>query len=315
MSIRYVFAFTFLTLGFAGCSVAPVSYEESLRTDRATRNDVVDWEAEIRYRVGFQYANAARRQLADASVDIPPDMTTGFQVPFAIWDYTQGDSLGAGIGFLDWFNSGLSKDSRYSYYYNQSLGRMGNPNTHYFTFDERPGSPSADDVHAAWNEAQALFTSIHNRGGECYVHGFSEKDQYRRTFSKDVPAKYKIIAYRCRHPLFTGEELRVTVSAWAHPFEGVRVMGAVESQCYVKPPRGEDFVDVRPCGLDLANRQRSRIPSARFGWIELVVTPIEASPSEFEVIARQGDFVTRLPAPAATEEYKAFLASREYRPH
>lgn len=306
---------TLLSLAaLAGCSTAPITFDESLALDRAARNDVPDWDTEMRYRVGFQYANAARNSLSNPTLEIPPDTNLDFQVPFAIWDYTQGNTLGSKISFLDWFNAGLSDNSRYSYYYNRGLGFMVNPNTHYFAFDERPGNATAEDVRDSWSQAKALFDAVHNRNGNCYVHGFSEKDQYRRTFSKDVPGLYKEVAFWCDHPLFEDKKHRVSVSAWANPFDGLRVLATVQSQCYIKPPRGERFVDVRDCGIKLANRQRDLIPEGRFPWTELIITPLEDGPSSFEVRARRYDQTRTLPAPALKQKYIDFLASRDYTP-
>jgi hypothetical protein len=127
----------------------PLSFEESLQTPRATRNDVRDWDEELSYRVELQYANTARQKLAQANLDIPPNTSRGLQVPWAIWETARGNDLTGGLLFADWSSSGLSKEARYAHYYNRGLGYMAFPNTHYFTFDER------------------LYVAHHMRGAQC----------------------------------------------------------------------------------------------------------------------------------------------------
>jgi hypothetical protein len=295
----------------SGCATTPVSFEESLNTNRATRNDITDWPTDMRYRVGLQYANAARKKLDEPDVEIPSDASFDFQVPFALLDYTLGNNVGAGISVVDWFNSGMSENNRYAYNYNRGLGLMVSPNTHYFTFDERPGVPDRDEIHEIWDEAFDLFSAIHNQTGQCYVFGYNEKDQYRLTYSKDVPALHKGVLYVCPHPLFEDRQQRVLVTAWANPYPGVRSLAAVQPQCY-KTLRGEDFVDTRDCGIKLADQQAPDIPDSRYGWMELIVTPTEEDPSRFQVLGRFDDVTVVLPPPLATDEYAEFLASSPY---
>lgn len=298
-------------LMITGCATAPMTYEESLSTNRATRNDVPDWDKNMRYRVSFLYAHAALRQMENPSLSPASDPSFDFQVPFAVLDYVRGDNLSGGLALVDWFNSGLSDDNYYRHHYNRTLALMVNPNTHYFTFDSNPGEATASDVRQAWNEAHDLFQRIHNRSGICYVHGYSDKDQYRLTFSKDVPGRYKAVLFRCPHPIFDDRDYKVVVSSWSNPYDGVRVLASVESQCF-RTVSGEDFVDVRDCGLELANRHRSLIPESRFGWMELIVTPAANDPVAFKVIARTEDASTTLQPPQRTDRYIEFLASRPY---
>lgn len=294
-------------------STAPITLEERLQRPSATRNDFPDWEEFMRYRVSFQYANAARLKLANSDLTIPQDTSMDFQVPFALWDLSTGNNLGAGIAFMDWFNSGLSKNATYGYYFNRGLGFMVNPNTHYFSFDTRQGSPSAADVRRSWDEAYALFTAIHNASGQCYMHGFDQKNQYRKTSPKDVPSQYKVASYWCPHATMADREYRVEVSAWANPYDGIRVLAAVLPQCF-RLASGEEWVDARHCGIDLADRQRSLIPDSRFGWMQVIVTPQADDPTLFEVIARTDETSVKLPAPELTEEYRQFLRQQPYSP-
>ena len=313
MPIRHVTTALLVILFASGCAVTPRSYEDSLLMDRATRNDVRNWEKEMRYRVTFQYANAARVQHENPLIQIPSDMTMGFQVPFGIWDYSMGNNLGAAVSFIDWFNSGLSEDARYNYYYNQTLARVSHPNTLYFAFDERPGVATPEDIHALWDEAYALFQSVRNAHGECMVAGFTEELQYRNTFPKDVPGLYKEIGYTCPNPLFPDQAHMVVVSAWANPFDGVRAFAAVESaSCYIQAERGVDFVDTRGCGMKLANRQRASIPDSGVKWMELVVTPVPESPELFHVVSSYRGDTTILPGVEKTPEFIEFLRGLEY---
>ncbi len=297
----------------SGCAtVEPISFEQSLQTSLATRNDVRDWDEELRYRVELQYANTARQKLETVDLDVPPNTNIDFQVPFAIWDYARGDNFEGAMAFADWFNSGLSKESRYGYYFNRTLGNMVNPNTHYFTFDERPGIATEQDVNDAWDEAYRLFQAVYNSTNQCYVFGYTEEFQYAKTYPKNVAGKYKDVLFLCKHPVLEGQQQKVTVTAYANPFDGVRVIAGAVSQCYVAPPRGQKFVDVRGCGARLAERQRGQLTESRFGWTELVTTPIEETPYLFEVQVRNGDSTTVLPAPETQPKYQEYLRSIKY---
>jgi hypothetical protein len=311
MTVLKSLSILLFALVLSGCAtVEPMTFEESLETSRATRNDVRDWEEELRYRVELQYANTARQKLESTELEIPPNTNIDFMVPFAIWEYARGNSLGGGIAVADWLNSGLTKESRYRTYYNRGLGYMGHPNTHYFTFDERDGIATPADVHDAWDEAYALFQSVFNRDGNCRVFGYTEEYQYARTYSKNVPGKYIDVGWHCRHPLFENQQQKVVVTAYANPFDGVRVIAGVVTQCWVQPPRKQKFTDLRGCGITLADRQRPYLTDSRFGWTELITTPQSDAPHLFEVVVRQGDQLTTLPAPESTEEYQAFLQSQ-----
>lgn len=296
----------------AGCAVQPMTYEESLQTDRATRSDIRDWDEEMRYRVEFQYANTARQKLQMADLDIPPDTNLDFQVPFAIWDYARGDNLSGAIGFADWFNAGLSKNARYGYYFNRGLGYMVNPNTHYVTFDEREGVATAADVHQAWDEAFTLFQSIYDRGRDCHVFGYTEEAQYAKTYPKDVPGENKVVLYLCPHPLDINKQQKVIVTSYANPFEGVRVIAGVFTQCYFDPPKHQKYVDIRACGETLAEQQRVLLTPSRFGWMEMITTPIAETPHLLQVVARRDADITVLPAPETKEDFQEFLKARAY---
>jgi len=303
----------FLGLLLGGCAaVEPMTFEESLNTHRATRNDVRDWDEELRYRVEFQYANTARQKLEKADLEIPPNTNIDIMVPFAIWDYARGDSFGGAMGFASWFSNGLSKESRYAHYFNRGIGYMVNPNTHYFTFDTRPGTATVGDIHQAWDEAFELFQSVYNRDGECHVFGYTEEYQYARTYPKDVPGLHKDVLYLCDHPIFENKKQKVMVMAYANPFDNVRVIAATVTQCYIDPPKGEKFVDVRGCGMRLADAQRPFLTNSRNGWIELAITPTEAAAHELEVVVRSAGEATRLPVPEMTQKYKDFLKSSPY---
>lgn len=296
-----------------GCAtIEPISFEESLQTKQATRNDFRDWDEELRYRVELQYANAARQRLENPTIDVPANTSREFMVPFAIWEVSRGNDLSGALGFADWFNSGLSKESRYSFYFNRTLAYVANPNSLYFTFDERDGVANTSDVHSAWDEAYELMNSVHNIDGQCQVFGFSEEYQYAKTYPKDVPGKYKEILYLCTNPVFEGKQQKVMVSAYANPFDGVRVLAAVVPQCWPYPEDHSGFVDQRDCGERLAEKQRALLPDSRFGWTELVTTPKKEEPYQFEVRVQRGSEVAYLPAPEITEKYQNFLRERPY---
>ena len=115
-------AVAFLTLNMAGCGVTPQTFEEALSEHRATRNDIVDWDVGMRYRVELQYASTAWLKLEAPDLEVPRDTSMDILVPFAIWDYARGDNFGGTMGFLSWFNSGLSKENTYRHYFNRGLG-------------------------------------------------------------------------------------------------------------------------------------------------------------------------------------------------
>lgn len=303
------FLATILALSATGCAVQPLSFDESLHTKAAMRNDVADWDQELKYRVSFQYANAARQVLSAPQVDIPPDTTLDMQVPFAIWDISRGASGSGALAFADWFNSGLSEDARYAHYYNEELAYLITPNTHYFTFDQSPGSPTDEDIQRIWDEASSLFEAVHNRSGRCYVFGYDKERQYASTYSKNVPGKYKVVGYRCPNVAFPDQEMIVAVSAWAKPFPGVKALGIVQMQCYVRPPRGERFVDTRACSTPFANDNRARLPVTRSGWLELISTVDTSRPEMMKIVAVQDDESRTLPPPELTPEYQEYLRS------
>lgn len=311
MSVPKSLCVALLAVLASGCAtVEPMTFEQSLETSRATRNDIRDWDEELRYRVELQYANTGRQKLESIELYIPPNTNIDFMVPFAIWEYSSGNNLAGGIAIADWLNSGLTKDARYQTYYNRGLGYMGHPNTHYFTFDLRDGTATAADVNEAWNEAYALFQSVFNRDNQCRVFGYTEEYQYARTYSKNVPGKHKDVLWQCPNPVFKDQLQKVLVTAYANPFDGVRVIAGVVTQCWVPPPGKQKFVDQRGCGLALADLQQPYLTDSRFGWIEIITTPQSGAPYLFEVVVRQGDQEAILPAPETTLDYQAFLKSQ-----
>lgn len=294
----------------SGCATpGPMTFEESLTTHRATRSDVTDLEAEMRYRVGIQYANAARKNLDRPGVTAPRNTSMNFELPFAVLDYSLGDDVSGGMAIASWFNSGLSQNSRYQYYYTRGLNFMAHPNTHYFRFDVGSGVPSADEVREDWNDAKALFEKLFNRDGQCQVMGFSEKHQYTRTFSKDVAGEHKMTGWYCPHPVLSDREFKVYVSTWASPFDDVRLVSMIQMQCYILE-KGERFIDVRGCGEALAAEHRDLMTKKDADWMQLAVEPAAEEEAVFHVVGRVGDQETTLPAPGLKKEFSEFLSKR-----
>lgn len=313
MSKRHLIAVLLFLSLLGGCAVAPQTFEESLSTPRAVRNDIRDWDNHLRYMVGLQYANAARKTINQPSIDIPQTSSRDIQIPFAIWDFSIGDNLAGGIGVLDWFNAGMNGANHTVYYYNRGLGFMANPNTHYFAFDEGDGEATETDVRDMWSSANKMFEAVFNKSGDCHVWGYSESMQYSGTNSKDVPGRYKEVLYRCPNPVFEGQVLRVNVSAWANPFsDDVQVIGAVQSQCTDKKERGERFADTRFCGEQFAALNRTRLDLDGRNWMEMIITPAQGSPSLLEVVVDYKGSTRTLPPPEPNPDYTDFLASRPY---
>jgi len=270
---RLTLALTLLFSFLGGCAVTPMTFEEELQTDRATRNDFPDYDAQMPRMVGLQYARAAKHATENPELDIPKGTERGFQVPFAIWDFAAGDSFGGAMAVLDWFNSGMSDEKHAAYYFNRGLGFVANPNVSYYTFLPGNEKPSADDVSRTWQHAHSLFERVFNSSGECHQWGWTEKHQHALTYGKNVPGLYKEVLYKCPHPLDPTDVQRVHVTAWANPFPGTSVIGTVQSQCSSKAERGEIFSDTRDCGVKQARRHLKLIWGLPKEWMQLTCTP------------------------------------------
>lgn len=306
--IPFALAITFLS----GCTVTPLTFEQSLETPRATRNDIRDYESHMRLMVGLHYANAAKRSTLQPELEIPSDTNRDFQVPFAIWDFTNGNNFGSAMGFLDWFNSGMNGANHSRYYWTRGLGFAGHPNVHYFTFVDGDTKPTPAALTQTWERAHALFQSTFNADGQCVHYGFKEKQQHALTNPKNVPGLYADVLYRCPHPIVPGWTQKVYVTAWSNPFEGTSIIGTVQSQCVWKAERGEKYADNRRCGANQAKRHLSLIGSLPDNWMQLTTTPGE-DPSRLEVRSLYLGEKRTIPAPEPTDDYVEFLAERPYK--
>lgn len=311
-----LFLFLSYSLYIQGCaSTTPVAtLEEQFQSPIALRNTLGDdWKEGIPYNVALLYANAARNSLGvPEPAGYAVDSQSTLEVPFAIWDYSLGLEAQALAGFVLSFGTGDTLENARLRERNRGLGLLANPNTHYFLFYEQAGDATPVEVDRTWDEAHKVFEAVHNQDRQCQVPLWTPAVGFAKTLPKNIRGVMKSVDYYCPHPLFPGETQLVTVQAWANPFDGVRTLGAVQAQCWVTPPRGERWVDVRGCGQKLAASQRSRVPETDLALLVLVVTPRADDPSLFEVVGVSDGEVTRLPPPDPRPEYVQFLATRPY---
>lgn len=291
----------------SGCATEPMTFEESLATPRAMRNDIKTWERLSEVRVSFHYANAAYALENQPEVEVPSSTSRGISVPLAIYDFSLGNDLGGSIGILDWFNSGMSEENTYRYYYMREVEMMATPNTHFISIDRTSGSPTPEELRSAWSEAYKLFEEVYNREGNCKVWGYDDQAQFARTNSKDVPGRYKEVLMRCQHPSDLDRSFQVKISAWAEALPDSKMVIAVQSRCGSDRPRGARFTDDRMCGQRFADAFSPDLEDYNLEWTRLVVTPTEADPGLLEVRATRNGKTVVLPPPEPTEAYVEFL--------
>lgn len=304
-------------LALVGCATLPITLDERMNSKYALANDVGENGAdEMRYRVGYQYANAARDLITDLEHPQVNSSESTRGAPLVTWSYTLQDAYDSRFGDPWSIRVGTvtPEEARNGTYFNTGFAMMAMPNTHYFLYEEGPGSASAEDVDATWKAAHALFSAIHNLDNRCEVARWHAEYQYALTQPKNVRGIYKQVVYLCPNPVANNEVQTVRVEAWANPFEGVRSMGAVQSQCWYERPRGKKYVDIRGCGESLARRQRALIPESRFEVMELITTPQRHKPSMFKVVARYKSNALTLLAPETNPKYIAFLEEHPYSP-
>lgn len=307
----YLLPFVLAISVLCGCAVTPLTFEESMQKPRAVRSDIRDYESHMRLMVGLHYANAAKRSTIEPELDIPPNTNRDFQVPFAIWDFTNGSNFGSAIGFLDWFNAGMNGGNHSRHYWARGLGFMANPNVHYFTFVDGDNKPTPAALTRSWEQAHQLFQSTFNVDGQCKVIGWKEKQQYALTDPKNVPGLYIEVIYRCPHPLVPRWKQRVYVTAWSNPFAGTSIIGTVQSQCAWKPEKGERYADNRWCGIKQAELHLKRLAGVPKNWMQLTTTPGK-DPSLLEVQSLYLGEKRTIPAPEPASKYTEFLAKRPY---
>ena len=96
---------------------------------------------------------------------------------------------------------------------------------------------------------------------DCHVFGWTPELRYRRTYRKNVPA-------------------------FANAASGLRTVGMVHRQCEL-PRSPSVWIDITPCGIELANRQAALIPEEReASWMQLVTTLSADDPGRLITIAR-----------------------------
>lgn len=197
---------------------------------------------------------------------------------------------------------------------NRGLELTADANTHYYLFDTRDGTATAQDVDHAWDQAHKVFQAVHNRDGRCYVNFWTPQHGYYRAQVRNVRGQLKQVDFRCPHPLYPeGPDQLITLQAWGNPFDGIRALGAVQSRCWVLLPKDQAGLrDYRDCGEKLAARQRPYLPATDLPLMELITTPTASDPTIFQVVGRHGERATVLPAPELNPEFRAFLASIPY---
>lgn len=302
-----------LSLGLGGCAtLEPMTLEETLARTHSTSMLHGSEEEELRYRVGFQYANRAR--LADDSLWSVRDPDT---MNSATYDFLTAGSATAnflsgasGAGVLDlvtWFGDGLSKEAGYSAHLQFTTGYVSTPNTQYYRFDDTPGEATAEDVYKAWEAADGLRKAVY-RG--CEVAGWKPDIQYRHARVKDAPGSYKEIAYYCEHPVMPSERVLVVVNAFANPAPGVRTVGMVQSNCWMNRME-KDWVDITGCGAAMANRHYDAMPGDDGGeWLQLFTTPTAEDPGKMVTVARYQGMELMMKPPPMNERYADFLRGK-----
>lgn len=323
-------------LMLSGCATTPpyvATLEERLTSEYAQNNHLGrNWQELMPYHVELAYAHAAWLDLNAPELPVISGLDTSstLELPFAIADYMAYGTGPALAGFVLSFGTGTPQQQRKRRAVSRGINLIAVPNTHYFVFDSRPGQATPEDVDAAWKEAHTVFQAIHNRSGRCSVARWTAEHGYARVEAKNIRGVLKRVEFYCPHPLFGEPDdffvpgvfltpdlarrtLLVTVEAWANPFEDLRAMGAVQSQCMpYRPPEGEVFADTRDCGARLAARQRPWLPEIKLAVLELITTPAAEDPARFEVLGLVGTRITRLPSRPVTDQYVEFLSSRPY---
>jgi hypothetical protein len=318
-SHRYFLGFL-VSLALGGCATtrAPQSFEDALNSPAARQPLPAGSAEELRHRVGFVFANRARTEVPATWQVRDPDTLNSttydvlsiqvFAASFAAGNLTAGS-----LDLLTWFNAGLSTDARWGHYVRTTRPLVSLPNTQYYRFDARPGVATVEDVETAWEAAHGLMQALYP-SADCHVFGWTPTLEYRRTHMKRVPGSHVEFLYVCRHPLVDGEQIRVTVSAWANPASGLRSVAMVESQCWVARPPSQ-WIDISACGLERANREVALIPTeAEAQWMQLVTTPSADDPGTMITLARYEGRELVLESPGLSPEYAAFLRAQRSKP-
>ena len=302
-------------IALAGCATPqPRSFEEAINSVGA-RQPLPGTEAEeLRYRVGFVYANRARTEAPASWTVRNPDTLSSptydvVKLGASGASFAAGNSTAGALDAVTWFSSGLSKEARWGHYLNATTPLVALPNTHYFRFQEGAGPATAEDVSAAWEAAFGLMQALYPDGA-CQVFGWTPEYEYLRTYPKNVEGSYREILYLGTHPIVPGEKLKVNVSAFASPAPGLRTVAMVQRQCELPRPPAE-WLDITPCGIELANREGALIPAeADASWMQLVTTPSADDPGRMITIARYEGKDLALEPPPITAEYADFLRRR-----
>lgn len=299
-------------IALGGCATPqPRSFEEAINTVGA-RQPLPSSEAEeLRYRMGFVYANRARTEAPASWTVRNPDTLNSptydvLKLGASGASFAAGNTTAGALDAVTWFSSGLSKEARWGHYLNETTPLVALPNTHYFRFDSREGPATAEDVYAAWDASYRLMQALYP-SGECRVFGWTQEYQYLRTYMKNAPGSYREILYLCEHPLVQGAQIKVNVSAFANPAPGLRTVGMVQRQCEL-PRQPSEWIDISPCGIELANREVTLIPAETdASWMQLVTTPSADDQGRMITIARYEGKELAMEPPPITAEYAEFL--------
>lgn len=312
MPSRHYLVGLLMTLTLGGCATpAPRTYEEALNSPAARQPLPEGAATELRYRVGFQYANRARLEVPATWQVRDPDTLNSrtydaLSIQVSAANFAAGNVGAGSLDLLTWFNAGLSKDARWGHYVRTTTPLVALPNTHYFRFQEGTGIATAEDVEAAWDAAHRLMQALYP-STECHVFGWTPETQYSRTYMKSVPAVYRETLFVCPHPLVSGETIKVNVSAFANPAPGLRSVAMVQSQCWIERPRSQ-WIDITGCGMEQANRQAGLVPTEPDAkWMQLVTTPVADDPGQMVTIARYQGRELVMESPGLSPEYAAFL--------
>lgn len=305
-----------MSIALAGCAAtpAPRSYEDALNSTAARQPLPAGTAEELRYRVGFVFANRARMEIPTAwRVRNPDTMNSpaydALSIQVSATNFAAGNVAAGSLDVLTWLNAGLSKEARWGHYVRETAPLVALPNTQYYRFTLGTGVASEADVEEAWDAAHRLLETIY--GSDCSVLGWTPELGYAATHMKFVPGSYRESVFVCRHPVVPGESIRVNVSAFANPAAGLRSVAMVQGQCWVARPPSQ-WLDITPCGLERADREAGLVPTEPEGkWMQLVTTPAADDAGKMITIARYEGRELVLEPPALNAEYAAFLRSRK----
>lgn len=317
-ALALAFAIVLSSVALTGCAAPIATLEERLETSTATRPYPRDlFASAIPYRLNLVYAHAMLEQIEDPEFaeSTLPDSGNYPTGALAVFDFFASGRGPALFGLLTAPSSRDPDQARRENIRLQGLRLTAVPSTHYYFIDSAQGEAFPEHVDFAWDQAYRVFNAVHNRDGRCYANFWTPERLYSPVRVINARGVKKKVDFRCPHSLRPDlPDQLVTVVAFANPFDGYRVVSAVQARCWSHElPSGLEFIDYRDCGDRLAAIQRPYLPETDLPLLELVTTPIPEDPTRFHVVGRFNGRETVLPAPPGLgDEYHEWLATQPY---